>query len=334
VLYAEEAIANAPNNVEARLALIRAWIARNDDGIAAAELAKLRASVPASAEMATLEGALSLKRNDAAAARTAFTRALAIDPSAREALTTLTALDVSRRDFAAARARTAAALSADPDSVDLLILAARVAVSAGDRSEAESLLRRAIARDPLDVASFAFLAQLFREGNRLKAAVEEFDAVAAREPGNVSARIMAAIIVHTLGDKADAERRYQQILKLEPRAALPANNLAAIYLEQGEQLGYATEIAAHAVDQRPAEGEFLDTLGSLYHKREMYSAAIKTFLQAVAAAPGNAVFQYHLGLAYAKNLETERAANAFRAALKLNPRFTAARQALTALSAQ
>jgi tetratricopeptide (TPR) repeat protein len=334
VLYAEEAIANAPNNMEARLALIRAWIARNDDNIASAELARLRGTGQASAEMATLEGALALKRNDAAGARQAFTRALELDPSAREALTTLTTIDVGRRDFTAARARTAAALVADPHSVDLLILAARVSMSAGDKSEAESFLRRAIARDPLDTASFALLAQLFREGNRLKAAAAEFDAIAQREPGNVWARIMAAIIVHTAGDSADAERRYQQILKLEPRAALAANNLAAIYLQKGEQLGYAAEIAAHAVEQRPAEGEFLDTLGSLYYKREMYSPAIRHFLQAVAASPGNAVFRYHLGLAYAKNLETERAGDAFRAALRLNPRFSAARQALTTLPSQ
>jgi tetratricopeptide (TPR) repeat protein len=332
VLYAEEALANAPSNLDARLALIRAWIARNDDGLATSELARLRTGGAASAEMATLEGALALKRNDAAAARSAFVRALQLDPSSREALTALTTMDLSRRDFADARARTAAALAADPYSVDLLVLAARVSAAAGERSETESFLRRAIALDPLNITSFALLAQLFREGNRLKAAAAEFDGISQREPGNVWAPMMAAIIVHTAGETADAERRYQQILKLEPRAALAANNLAAIFLERGEQLGYATEIATHAVEQRPDEGEFLDTLGSLYYKREMYSAAIKHFLQAVAAGPTNAVFQYHLGLAYAKNAETERAGEAFRSALRLNPRFSAARQALTTLS--
>ena len=332
VLYAEEAVANAPGNLDARLALMRGWIARNDDSLAAAELTKLRESGQDSAEMATLEGALSLKRNDAAGARRAFTRALQLDPRSREALTALTTMDVGRRDFAAARARTAAALAADPDSVDLLVLAAKVSLVAGERREAESLLRRAMARDPLDITSFALLAQLFREGHRLKAATEEFDAIAQREPRNVSARMMAALTVHTAGDKADAERRYLEILKLEPRAALAANNLASLYLEKGDQLGHATEVAALAVEHRPSEGEFLDTLGSTYYKRQMYSVAIKHFLQAIAEAPGNAVFQYHLGLAYAKNAQTERASDAFREAIRLNPKFSAARKALTTLS--
>jgi tetratricopeptide (TPR) repeat protein len=332
VLYAEEALANAPGNLEARLALIRAWIARNDDGLATAELTKLRESGQASAEMSTLEGALSLKLNDAAGARRAFTRALQLDAHSREALTALTTMDVGRRDFSAARTRAAAALHADPDSVDLLVLAAKITLAAGERREAESLLRRAMARDPLDITSFALLAKLLREGNRLKAATEEFDAIAGREPRNVWARMMAALTVHTAGDMAGAERRYQEILKLEPRAALAANNLASLYLERGEQLAHATEVAALAVEHRPSEGEFLDTLGSTYYKREMYPAAIQHFLQAIAAAPGNAVFQYHLGLAYAKNSETERAGDAFRTAIRLNPKFAAARKALTTLS--
>jgi putative PEP-CTERM system TPR-repeat lipoprotein len=331
VLYAQEAVTNDPADLEARLALIRAWIARADYTLADAELARLKRDAPSTAEVFVLDGSLRLTNGNTPAARAAFETALRLDPLSPESLATLTAMDVLQKDLAAARARLDTALSIKRDDPRLLVLAAKAALVERDLARAEALLHEAIRLDPLDVASFPLLARLYQVQKRLDAVAQEADDRARREPSNLGATLLAAVLVHTRGDLAEAERRYAQILKGEPRAALAAYKLASIYLERGENLDSAEQLAQNAAQLLPDQAEVVDTLGSIYYKRAMYGQAITQFQQSVAAEPDNATFHYHLGLAFSKNGETDRAREAFRTALRLNRRLSAAQQALATL---
>ena len=129
----------------------------------------------------------------------------------------------------------------------------------------------------------------------------------------------------------EAERRYEEILKRDPRSGLAANNLAAIFIEQGQNYGYAEKLAGIALEQLPAEAEVADTVGSLHYRRANYRTAIRFFQQAVALEPTNPLFHYRLGQAYVANAEPERARGAFQSALRLNSGFAEARTALSAL---
>ena len=330
VLYAEEAIRNAPDDIGARLALVRAWIARGDDSLATAELARLRNVRTPPAEMFVLQGSLAIKRGDTAAARRAFERALKIDPLSRETLTVLTTMDVFERKFERARANLDVALRAEPDNAELLVLAAKVELAAQRLAPAESLLRRAIAGSPLQMDAFGLLTRVFNAQHRLPDAISEFDGLARREPFNVAPRLVAAVAVHTTGDLTEAERRYQDILKIDPKNPLAANNLAALYAEKGENLALAEQLATTAAEQLP-DAEVFDTLGSIFYKRGTFGEAVKHFERAVALQPTNASFHYHLGLAYAASSDPQRAKVVLSKAVQLDPRLTAAKSALSSL---
>jgi Flp pilus assembly protein TadD len=331
VLYAEEAVKRVPEDLEARLALVRAWMARGSDETARAELDRL-VRQHSSAELFTLAGFSRLKQGDMVAAHDAFERALRLDATSVEALTTLTALDVRARDFTAARRRVDAALAAKPDDPRLLLVSGKLALAAGDLRLGEAQLRRAIDLDPLDATAFTLLARVFLSEGRLANAVQEFDALAESNPGSIAPRLMAAVAVDTAGDDANAEQRYRQILNSEPRAALAAKNLAVIYLLRGESLTLAEQLASRAAEQLSGHGEAFDTLGLIHLRLARIGAAIRSFERAVALEPANATFRYHLGSAYAKSGERDRAGDAFRDALRLNAGLTEARQALDSLS--
>ena len=49
--------------------------------------------------------------------------------------------------------------------------------------------------------------------------------------------------------------------------------------------------------------------------------AVPIFRENVSKSPGNAVYEYHLGLAYAKNGNKEEARQALEQALVLDPKF-------------
>jgi tetratricopeptide (TPR) repeat protein len=331
VLFAEEALQNAPASLDARLALIRAWIARDDFGLAEAELTALKRQAPEVAAIHALDGSLAMIRGKHAQARAAFTRALQLDAAMTDALTGLTTLDMLQGNVAAARARIETVVDARADSPDVLFLAGKVFAAAGVPEKAVQALRKNIDLDPLNIDAYALLGQVYAERGELATALAEFDRIAGQEPRNVSARIMAAVIVHGQGNLENAKTRYLEILKLEPRAALAGNNLAALYADEGQNLDLAQRLAESAADQFPAHPEVQDTLGFIYYQRHALGPAIRRFEQSIAADPRNAIYHYHLGLAFTKNGEHDRARRALQTALALNPKLTDARHALASL---
>jgi len=329
--FAEEAVQNAPSRVDARAALVRALIAGGDVVRAQTELDGLRRMAADTSVEHELRGLLQARANNRAAAKRSFERALDIDPDNFSALVGLVRLALVSGDLAAAKPRVEERLRKDPDNPPLLLMAARLSLAGGDAAGAETLLRRSIVIDPVDTSNFALLAQIYIDGRRVDPARQEFDAIAGRETGNVSARAMAAVLVHAQGDIAGAAKRYEDVLKADPRITVAANNLASIYADAGENLDVAQRLAETAVAQLPSNADVIDTLGWVYHRRQMYGKAVTQFEQSVATGPDKADYHYHLGLAYTKTGDRVRAREALQTAIKLNPRYKEARDALSQL---
>ena len=86
---------------------------------------------------------------------------------------------------------------------------------------------------------------------KLDAGLAEFERISQRDPANVSARIMAAMIVHSQGKKDDAKKRYEDIVGRQPTSAMAANNLAWIYQEENTKLDDALRLAQGAATRVP-----------------------------------------------------------------------------------
>jgi tetratricopeptide (TPR) repeat protein len=78
----------------------------------------------------------------------------------------------------------------------------------------------------------------------------------------------------------------------------------------------------------------MDTLGWVYYKKGLYDLAIGEFSDSLAKIPENAAVIYHLGMAYYKKGEKEKAKEQLEKALSLQPDFPGsdeARQVLDGL---
>src|SRR5581483_10408725 len=93
--------------------------------------------------------------------------------------------------------------------------------------------------------AYALLGQMFMRDGRLEQARREFDAIAARGPGQVGARTMVAMILEAQGRSNDAKAAYERILGDAPAAGVAANNLAWLYIKDG-RLDDAARLAAVA----------------------------------------------------------------------------------------
>jgi Flp pilus assembly protein TadD len=91
-------------------------------------------------------------------------------------------------------------------------------------------------------------------------------------------------------------------------------------------------VAQTAVAAAPDEPAINDTLGWVYYKKGFHGQAIAAFRHSVQKDGTNAVYHYHLGLAYAKNGDGAKARQSLEKALVLDPNFAGASDARKVLA--
>jgi Flp pilus assembly protein TadD len=142
---------------------------------------------------------------------------------------------------------------------------------------------------------------------------------------------MVGLILQAQGKNDEAQKRYERLVDLNPRAAVASNNLAWMYASRGEQLDKALQLAQAAKAELPDHPDVNDTLGYVYLKKQLPSLAIQPFRFALEKAPDNPAFHYHLGLAYAQAGDKAAARLAMEKALKLKADFEGADEARSLL---
>ena len=124
-----------------------------------------------------------------------------------------------------------------------------------------------------------------------------------------------------------AKGRYEESLKIDPKFAPAANNLAWILSEQGGNIDVALNYAQVAREQRPEDPNIADTLGWIYYKKNAYLKAATLLKDAAEKLPDNPIVQYHYGLAQQKNGDAAGAKKSLQTSLKLSQDFPGANEA-------
>jgi Flp pilus assembly protein TadD len=169
---------------------------------------------------------------------------------------------------------------------------------------------------------------------RLDRARTEFEAFVQRSPKSVSALTMVGVILQAEGNIDGARDRFERVLQIDSEAAVAANNLAWIYAQHDGNLDVAMHLAQTAQKRLPGIAEVGDTLGFIYYKKNLSALAVSTLKVSAEQDPNNALYHYHLGLAYAGQGDSAHARAALFRALALKPNFDGAEQARGLLSSQ
>lgn len=327
VRLSREAVKNEPKSLDARIALVRALIARGDLVAADQALDGLEKAAPEVAAVHVQKALAAMARKNWPSAHHSLQRALAIDPASFEALNSLVVLDLLAGNPAAAKARVDSRLQGTPDRADLLIIAATVAASGRDLPAAEAYLLRAIQADPAALPAYMKLGRLYVSQRRLPEARREFQALVDRQAKPVAALTMLGILEQAEGNEPAAQKHYESVLHIDPRSPVAANNLAWMYAEKGTNLETALDLAQRAAEAMPKVAEAQDTLGWVYFKRQTYDRAIAVLRETVALSPRTGIYHYHLGLAYEGAGDVGNARASLQQALAVEPSFPGAADA-------
>lgn len=157
---------------------------------------------------------------------------------------------------------------------------------------------------------------------------EEDEAVRVYDRG-IKATNFSAVLVADLaryfeakGELDKAIKLYEEVLANDNSNKLATNNLAMLLIDyKGDDvsLGRAEKLIQTLKDiNNPA---YLDTIGWLYFKKNEFNKAVQYLEKAVAAAPGNAGLNYHLGMAYFKSGMNESARDSLVIATESGAKF-------------
>jgi tetratricopeptide (TPR) repeat protein len=182
-------------------------------------------------------------------------------------------------------------------------------------------LKKTLELNPNNFEAYSAIGQLYAQTRRLAEALTHFEQLAQREPKAIGAHTTVAVLLEMQNRRAEAKAKYAQILALNPHAAIAANNLAWMHVEDGTNLDEALQLAQRAKAELPDVPEVNDTIGWVYHKRGLSHLAIPYLNHSIEKDSDNALYHFHLGLAYlgVGDLDNGRQSLERALALKLSP---------------
>jgi tetratricopeptide (TPR) repeat protein len=283
-------------------------VARASDGLAETYLAfaaALRAQDSSEYAMLMLRLALDLRPGFTAA------RVLAADILAGE------------RHETAALQMLAAVPAGDPLSAVVRMRRAGLVEALGHTEDAIHDLDRLAAEHPDSPLPVVELGDILRSKQRFPDAVAAYTRAITmlRQPaqGDWPLFYFRGIAYDQMHQWAKAEADFRHALALSPDQPSVLNYLGYSWADKGERLSEARRMIQKAVERRPNDGAFTDSLGWVMLRQGDVTGAVSTLERAVELEPEDSTLNAHLGDAYWAAGRRLEAQYQWRRALTLNP---------------
>ncbi|XXJ20932.1 XrtA/PEP-CTERM system TPR-repeat protein PrsT [Desulfovibrio caledoniensis] len=138
-------------------------------------------------------------------------------------------------------------------------------------------------------------------------ALAYFDSVIKSDEKSFQAHAMQGDVYLTTGRRDKATTSYNRALELNDRYIPALNNLAMIYVENPKTAPEALRLAYKAYLQAPWNPSIMDTFGYALAVNGKADTAVTVLEKAASAQPEDQNINYHLGYAYYKAGDRERA---------------------------
>ena len=271
--------------------------------------------------------AVCISENKPDEAISAWENALKIDSVNFVALNGLINLYAQRQELDKAHARIDQALSAYPNNAQLHYLKGQIYGYQRNIPATEAELRKAIELDGNYIAAYHALGALFINSKQEDRAIAEYQKIIQIRRDNPVAYTMIGMLEDSRKNYDAAAENYKNALSQDPNSVIAANNLAWLYAVTGKgNLDEAVRLAQGVVQRNPNVAGFVDTLGWVYYKKNLYAAAAEQLQKAVSldeqAAKANngapsATYHYHLGMALKGKGDNQAAKRELEASLRL-----------------
>lgn len=193
-------------------------------------------------------------------------------------------------------------------------------VLSGKLDEGFDSLRGAIKNDPGNVFFNRLYGSLLTQFGRNEQAIALYKDLLERFPNNEelveAAHSGLSVAYVNLGDYAKGEAELEVLFQRNPEDPGVNNDLGYLYADQGKNLEQAESMIRKALQGRPNEGAYLDSLGWVLYKRNKFQEAVEPLEKAVKqlTGGGDATIYEHLGDVYFRLQENAKAKDAWERA--------------------
>ena len=267
-------------------------------------------------------GNLRMAQSQLVDAQKAFQQALDQDPNSSEALFGVLLVDVAQKQSDRAIATAKTQLTKYPQNVGFHILLGQLLLDQKkDLAGAEAEFKQASDLDKKNSDALVKLGMVRNERGATDQALQTYLDGSKINPKAITFYQLAGDIYMNKQDWDHAKQQFGKVLEIQPDNPYASNNYAYVMLEQGGNADLAFRMAQTARQKLPDNANVADTLGWAFYQKHVYTSAINLFKEAVKKEPDNALFNYHLGLAYAKTGQAGLAKQQLDRVVKIKPNF-------------
>jgi tetratricopeptide (TPR) repeat protein len=192
----------------------------------------------------------------------------------------------------------------------------------------EAELNKALELDKNYLPAYSALAALYIQSKQEDRAIAQYQKIISLRPENSIPYTLIGILEDQRKNFDVAADNYRKALEKDPNAVIAANNLAWLYAVTGKgNLDEAVRLAQGAAQKNPNMAGFIDTLGWVYYKKNLHTAAVEQLRKAVSlneaqaratnSAP-SAAYHYHLGMALKGTGDKEESRRELETAIRLS----------------
>lgn len=189
--------------------------------------------------------------------------------------------------------------------------------------DAKALLKELIAAYPDDMRPYYTLGNLLRGNKDYAEAVTYYtkaiEKLGPQDQSHWSVYYARGVCYERIKEWQKAEADLKKALELDPDQELALNYLGYSWVDQRINLERAMDLIRRAVQKRPNDGYFVDSLGWAHYRKNDFAQAVKHLERAVELKPDDPVINDHLGDAYWKVGRQLEATYQWKYALGLEP---------------
>jgi tetratricopeptide (TPR) repeat protein len=207
----------------------------------------------------------------------------------------------------------------NPGRDEIALALANVAARTGKADLAIQQFEILIGKRPNDGLMHMRLGEIYRRVGKLDLSASHFRKAIQLAPDQAAPKLQLALQLDEQGQRGEARKLYEELLKTQPGNVVVLNNLAYLMAESGTELDQALTLAQRAKQAMPEEINVADTLGWIYIKKNLSDNAIDIYRDLTRRQPQRSTFHYHLGMALFQKGDRPQAKQALLTALRNKP---------------